>query len=147
MITLDAAVRAKSGIFSTNRPLRSPIFFSRPRLQKSHRINAKGSVTSIGLDISPRAKNTVVTAIQSVGEEDRSLIASLYLKYASIVSIQNTTLKTSRRSATHATDSTCVGCTANRKAIIAAWPTLPVRRLNAKYASTDPIQWNRTLAA
>src|SRR5664280_184000 len=56
--------------------------------------------------------------------------------YAHIVSIQKNMLRTSLRSDTHATDSTCNGCNANNAATHALRQCAPVNRRNSRNNST-----------
>src|SRR5262245_51358104 len=70
----------------------------------------KGSVTNIGLAIKPKEKSpsTVKYRFHDVRRA--------YPTYARMVSMKTSVLKTLFRSATHATDSTFKGCTANKPA-------------------------------
>ena len=60
-----------------------------------------------------------------------------YHSYASIASTRNSTLKTSFRSAIHATLSTRSGCNENSAATAVLAPTRPVIRHNATHNTPD----------
>src|SRR4051812_3193490 len=99
----DAPASAKNGTFSiSNSPQRACRFSG----QQSTSSSTQGSVTTIGLLNNPSAN--VIKATTS----HRHCPRSTYVTYASNVSIQNNPDSTSLRSAIHATDSTCCGCSA-----------------------------------
>ena len=85
----------------------------------------KGSVTSIGLLASPSKKNSNSKPYQA-----RNLV-STYRTYAHSVSSANKVLRTSLRSATHATDSTCRGCTPKSPATTALF------RVSSRHAAEE----------
>src|SRR6266404_3248732 len=105
----------------------------------------KGRVTTIGLDIRPRAKQAKVTRYQVNGPlitdsfpptSDFRLwtldfFARAYFTYAINASSSKKVLNTSLRSAAHATDSTCAGCHAKRAATKALRQTAPVNCRNS----------------
>ena len=99
----------------------------------------KGSVTTIGLDMSARANSASVTAWRiHPGLE-------AFHKYASRVSRKKKALNTSLRSAIHATDSTCAGCQPKNAATRALRQTAPVIFCRSRKSSATLALCRRTL--
>jgi hypothetical protein len=90
-----------------------------------------GRVTSIGLDISPRMKEKRVRMYNT------DFRFTTYSAYRKRVRNQKKALSTSFRSATHATDSTCIGWSANKVATSELCQSEPVKRSRRSKRSTE----------
>src|SRR5262245_12116935 len=127
---LEPATSRKGSIFSrTSRAtLESRPNCKRRNGQKSSNRSKKGIVTSIGFDMRPSVKRKMNA------ENDLSCCVREYLTYASNVNIPKNPLNTSLRSASHTTDSTCCGWTANNaatNALAARTPVVWLKKVNS----------------
>ena len=109
---------------------------SRGRFRCSGQYSSKsintGSVTSMGFAINPRANAMSAKTRRS-------------LTYTQSVRNANSALRTSLRSAIHATDSTCSGCSAKRNATNALRQRAPVARNRNANSSEEAAAWSSTL--
>jgi hypothetical protein len=118
--TEDAATSAKSGSFSSTSGRTSVCFRRRPSGHQSRRSSVNGSVTSIGFAMSPSARPPTTARYRPVPRR------RVHATYASVVRSQRHVLRTSFRSATQATDSTCSGWTPKSAATSALRQGAPV---------------------
>ena len=98
----------------------------------------------MGLLIKPNAKKTRAGTYPFDQRAEPAAGSCAYRAYVQIASDQNRVLKTSFRSATQATDSTCRGCNPNRPARTALGQCLPVsrrkhRKINTVFAACNKI--------
>src|SRR5438045_943739 len=136
------AASRKNGIFSTSTARGNGKPAIRFKGQKSSSNNTHGSVTTIGFASNPSAKKT--SAAQYDRDRANGPGADACLPYAHNASIQNSVLNTSLRSAIHATDSTCNGCSANSAATNALRHAMPVIARRTANNSAVFAPWNST---
>ncbi len=86
---------------------------------------------TIGLAINPAANRAATKRYR------RQSGFWAYHAYAAIAKMKNSVLRTFFRSATHATDSTLSGCTANRAATSRLGPTRFVTQASSRNKSTE----------
>src|SRR6185437_4296302 len=169
--TLEATVRTKNGAFSRinfGSVVRAPCCVSRVfdpseissscalwsgQISSSNITN--GIVTNIALAIRLSAKSKSAQPYQALEFEPTFPLdfdgafpmfdACAYFAYASKVSRPKKVLSTSFRSESHATDSTCTGCSANKAATNAAGQSLRVILQSSKKSRTALAAWKRTL--
>jgi hypothetical protein len=124
---LTATTGTSSGSFSRSRGRRGD---ARSSGHTSSSRNTSGNDTAIGFDMSAAAKTTKRSASR------RAPGRWANDAYAKRASIQKSALSVSLRSATHATDSTWRGCSANAPATKALRPRAFVHRVSHTSSST-----------
>src|SRR6266850_1843029 len=148
------ALSAKKGTFSSsnfpNDFLNESPKCKRRSGQKSKSSKTHGKVTIMGLLMRPKEKKISAQPYQALEARRRSIEAGFWVSardssrlgfsakraYAHSVSNQKKALKTSLRSATQATDSTCKGCHANSAATHALRQSARVIRRKTRKTKT-----------